>query len=69
MAALPPLSVEQLGKVLSDAPTSEALYDILSQYENEACLLFTDTGVTGDVKLLSAFYASFLISHLLTDQM
>ncbi|KAL1963861.1 hypothetical protein VTN77DRAFT_7793 [Rasamsonia byssochlamydoides] len=65
---LPPLSLEQLSKALSDAPTAEALYDVLSQYESEACLLFTDTQVTGDAKLLSAFYASFLISHLLTDQ-
>jgi COP9 signalosome complex subunit 8 len=66
---LPPLSLEQLSKVLSEPPTAEALYDILSQYEDEACLLFTDTGLTGDAKLLSSFYASFLISHLLTNQM
>jgi COP9 signalosome complex subunit 8 len=67
--ALQPLSLEQLAKVLSETPTSEGLYDILSQYENEACLLFTDAGVTGDAKLPSAFYTSFLISHLLTDQL
>ncbi|KAL1986904.1 hypothetical protein VTN96DRAFT_5321 [Rasamsonia emersonii] len=65
---LPPLSFEQLSKVLAEAPTAEALWDMLSQYENEACLQFTDTEVTGDPKLLSAFYASFLISHLLSDQ-
>lgn len=67
--ALQPLSLEQLAKVLSETPTPEGLYDILSKYENEACLLFTDTEVTGDAKLLSTFYTSFLISHLVTDQM
>ncbi|KAL2000933.1 hypothetical protein VTN02DRAFT_2449 [Thermoascus thermophilus] len=66
--ALPPLSMDQLSQVLSSAPTYAALYDTLFQYESQACLLFTDTQLKGDPELLSAFYSSFLISHLLTDQ-
>lgn len=66
---LPPLSLGQLGKVVAESPSYEALYDALSQYEDEACLQFTQTQITGDENLLSAFYSSFLVSHLLTDQM
>lgn len=66
---LPPLSLHQLEKVVSESPSYDALYDALSLYEDEACLQFTRTQITGDEKLLSAFYSSFLISHLLTDQM
>ncbi|KAH8701077.1 putative COP9 signalosome subunit 8 [Talaromyces proteolyticus] len=64
----PPLSLRQLGIVLSEAPSHEALYDSLSQYEDEACLQFTHAQILGDEKLLSAYYSSFLISHLLTNQ-
>jgi COP9 signalosome complex subunit 8 len=66
---LVPLSLGRLGKVVAESPSYEALYDVLGQYEDEACLQFTQTQVTGDEDLLSAFYSSFLISHLLTDQM
>ncbi|CRG92162.1 COP9 signalosome complex subunit 8 [Talaromyces islandicus] len=65
---LPSLSLDQLGKVVTESPSYEALYDVLSQYEDEACLQFSQIQVTGDEKLLSAFYSSFLISHLFTDQ-
>jgi len=60
--------MEALSKALAEAPTSEELYDILSQYESEACLLFTDKEVTGDPESLSTFYASYFISLLLIDQ-
>jgi len=66
---LPPLSLDQLSKVLASAPSYSALYDTLFQYESQACLLFTDTHLTGDPELLSAFYSSLLFSLLLTDQM
>lgn len=65
MDDLPPLSVEQLSKlVTSNAPPSQ-LFEILSQYETDACLLSIDT----DAGLLSLFYSSFFITHLLTEQM
>lgn len=67
--ALPPLSKERLAEVLTSAPSPSALYDTLSHYEPEACLLFTDNGVTGDAELLSVFYSSYLISLLLIDEM
>jgi COP9 signalosome complex subunit 8 len=66
---LPSLSLGQLEKVVAESPSYEALYDVLGQYEDEACLQFTQTQITGDERLLSAFYSSFLISHLLTNQM
>jgi hypothetical protein len=66
---LPPLTMEALSKTLAEAPTSQELYDILFQYESEACLMFTEKEVTGDPQLLSTFYASYLISLLLIDQM
>jgi hypothetical protein len=65
----PPLSLEQLSKVLDETPDSQVLYDTLCEYESAACLLFTDTEVMGDAQLLSVFYASYLISLLLTEQM
>ncbi|OKL56793.1 hypothetical protein UA08_07792 [Talaromyces atroroseus] len=65
--ALPPLSLAQLQKVLAETAAPDALYDILSSYEDETCLQFTQAAVTGDRALLSAFYASFLFSHLLID--
>lgn len=63
------LSLEQLSKALSDSPSHEALFQTLSQYEDEAALLFNDNQISGDANLLSAFYSSFLISHLLTNQL
>lgn len=66
---LPPLSLNNLGQVVAEAPSYDVLFNALSQYEDEACLQFTDTQTTGDENLLSVFYSSFLISHLLTDQM
>lgn len=65
----PSLSREQLQKVLAETPAPDALYEILSLYEDEACQQFAQTGITGDEKLLSAFYSSFLFSHLLIDEM
>lgn len=66
---LPSLSLGPLEKVVAESPSYEALYEVLVQYEDEACLQFTQTQITGDEELLSVFYSSFLISHLLTDQM
>jgi COP9 signalosome complex subunit 8 len=61
---LPPLSLDQLFAVLSTAPTPADLYKILSDYEEQACLISPK-----EVELLSAFYTIFFFSHLLTDQM
>ena len=64
-----PLSLEQLQKVLTETPTNDALYDVLSSYEDEACQQFTPAGIAGDATLLTAFYSSFLFAHLLVDEM
>ncbi|KAJ5178054.1 COP9 signalosome subunit CSN8 [Penicillium coprophilum] len=61
---LPPLTMELLSQlVASNAPPSQ-LYEALSRYELQACLLST----SGDSTLLSLFYSSFFLVHLLTDQ-
>lgn len=66
---LPPLSLPQLQKVLTEAPTNDAMYDILSLYEDEVCQQFTPSTINGDTELLSAFYASLLFSLLLINEM
>lgn len=69
---LPPLTKEQLSQlVTSNAPPSQ-LFEALSRYELQACLIFaggnsSNTG-SGDSTLLSLFYSSFFLVHLLTDQ-
>ncbi|KAJ5747262.1 uncharacterized protein N7511_008958 [Penicillium nucicola] len=69
---LPPLTLEQLaGLISSNAPPSQ-LFEALSQYEHEACLMSAGNGSPetggGDQTLLSTFYSSFFLVHLLTDQ-
>lgn len=69
---LPPLTMEQLSQlVASNAPPSQ-LFETLSRYELQACLISTggnspNTG-GGDSTLWSLFYSSFFLVHLLTDQ-
>ncbi|KAJ5932144.1 hypothetical protein N7516_006633 [Penicillium verrucosum] len=69
---LPPLTKEQLSQlVTSNAPPSQ-LFEALSRYELQACLISaggnsSNTG-SGDSTLLSLFYSSFFLVHLLTDQ-
>ncbi|KAJ5969234.1 hypothetical protein N7501_005482 [Penicillium viridicatum] len=69
---LPPLTMEQLSQlVASNAPPSQ-LFEALSRYELQACLISTggnssNTG-SGDSTLLSLFYSSLFLVHLLTDQ-
>jgi COP9 signalosome complex subunit 8 len=70
---LPPLTMEQLSQlVASNAPPSQ-LFAALSRYEQEACLMCADSGSLetggGDHMLLSLFYSSFFLVHLLTDQL
>ncbi|KAJ5817928.1 COP9 signalosome subunit CSN8 [Penicillium robsamsonii] len=61
---LPPLTTELLSQlVASNAPPSQ-LFEALSRYELQACLIPTG----GDTTLLSLFYSSFFLVHLLTDQ-
>ncbi|KAJ5250378.1 hypothetical protein N7489_000788 [Penicillium chrysogenum] len=69
---LPPLTMEQLSQlVASNAPPSQ-LFEALSRYELQACLIATGSnGLTAgadDSTLLSMFYSSFFLVHLLTDQ-
>ncbi|KAJ6184380.1 hypothetical protein N7519_005681 [Penicillium mononematosum] len=69
---LPPLTMEQLSQlVASNAPPSQ-LFEALSRYELQACLISTgsngpNAGGDGST-LLSMFYSSFFLVHLLTDQ-
>lgn len=69
---LPPLTMEQLSQlVASNAPPSQ-LFEALSRYELQACLISTGVNSSnagsGDSTLLSLFYSSFFLVHLLTDQ-
>ncbi|KAF9894245.1 hypothetical protein FE257_007747 [Aspergillus nanangensis] len=63
---LPDLSIDQLSTVLTAAQTPEDLYDTLSQYEAQACLLQNPIDQPSD--LLSLFYSTFFFSHLLNDK-
>ncbi|KAF5015320.1 hypothetical protein F66182_13390 [Fusarium sp. NRRL 66182] len=63
-----PLSLEQLQQALTENLSKDALYDLLSSYEDEACQQFTPGAITGDAKVLTAYYSSFLFSHLLIDE-
>ncbi|KAJ5492476.1 COP9 signalosome, subunit CSN8 [Penicillium expansum] len=69
---LPPLTMEQLSQlVASNAPPSQ-LFEALSRYELQACLIYTGDNSAStdgaDSTLLSLFYSSFFLVHLLTDQ-
>ena len=70
---LPPLSIDQLSKLAESSTPPSQLYAILAQYEPTALLLSAGSGSSetgsGDPELLSLFYASFFLSHLLTEQM
>lgn len=69
---LPPLTLAQLSQLVgSNAPPSQ-LFTTLSRYEEEACIMCAGSGSPetggGDSVLLSLFYSSFFLVHLLTDQ-
>ncbi|KAJ5952394.1 uncharacterized protein N7479_010807 [Penicillium vulpinum] len=66
------LTIEQLSQlVVSNAPPSQ-LFEALSRYELQACIISTGVGShntsSSDSTLLSLFYSSFFLVHLLTDQ-
>jgi hypothetical protein len=63
------LSLELLANILADSTTNNTLFEALCPYEDDANYLFTETEISGDASLLSAFYSIFLISHLLIDEM
>lgn len=70
---LPRLTIEQLSKlVASNSPPSQ-LFEALTEYEQEACLMTEGSGrsegAISNPELLSLFYSSFFLVHLLTDQM
>ncbi|CAG8196619.1 unnamed protein product [Penicillium salamii] len=69
---LPQLTMEQLSKlVASNSPPSQ-LFEALTEYEQEACLMTEGSGrsegTISNPELLSLFYSSFFLVHLLTDQ-
>lgn len=68
----PPFTKENLSKVLvSNAPPSQ-LFEILSQYESDACLMSAGSGSpetgAGDPEMLCLYYSGFFFAHLLTKQ-
>lgn len=69
---LPPLSVEQLSQLAASNVPPSQLFEILSRYELDACLMSAGSGNAeiggGDPQLLSLFYSSFFFAHLLTKQ-
>lgn len=70
---LPPLSTEQLSNLIASHVPPSQLFEILSQYELQACLLSpsedSDGTDDGEAQLSSLFYSSFFFAHLLTKQM
>lgn len=64
---LPPLSTAQLDNLTTSNLSPSQLFETLSHYESEACLATAGPGST-DPHMLSSFYSSFFIVHLLTDQ-
>lgn len=70
---LSPFSVDQLSKLVTSNVPSSQLFEILSQYEFDACLKSAGSDSPGttneDTQLLSQFYSVFFFAHLLTKQM
>lgn len=67
---LPPFSIDQLSKLVASSLPSSQLFEILSQYEMDACLISGNPEEEdGESQLLSLFYSTFFFSHLLTKQM
>lgn len=62
---LPPLTNEKLSALLGSSRSPAERFEILADYEAEACLMEG----TGDVELLGAFYSGYFITHLLVDEM
>ncbi|KAJ6078745.1 hypothetical protein N7467_008498 [Penicillium canescens] len=64
--------MEQLATLVSSNAPPSHLFEALSLYEHEACLISAGSGCPGtgggDPTLLSTFYSSFFLVHLLTDQ-
>jgi COP9 signalosome complex subunit 8 len=73
MMELPPLSTEQLEQLAASNLPPSQLFEILSRYESDACLIAVGCGLPesggGNPELLSLFYSSFFFAHLLTKQM
>lgn len=63
---LPPLSQEQLTAVVASAKTPTELYETLSDYESQACLLSMQKGKHAE--LLSLYYSTYFFSNLLLDK-
>lgn len=64
--------MESLSAVLAASPSAlpaEQLLEILSEYEEQACVLFTDTHKGSDGELLCCFYGSYLLVLLLVDDL
>lgn len=64
---LPPFSIEQLSQLAASNTPPSQLFEILSRYEPEACLMAAGAG-HADPQLLSLFYSSFFFAHLLAEQ-
>lgn len=62
---LPPLSNEKLSNLFESTRIPAERFEILADYEAEACLMEG----SGDVEFLGAFYSGYFITHLLVDEM
>ncbi|KAI9843246.1 MAG: hypothetical protein M1837_006535 [Sclerophora amabilis] len=69
---LPQLSIKQLAELYA-SPSSVVpdidLVEALSEYEADACVLFTDTTVTGDADVLRLFYSGYVFALLLINEL
>ncbi len=66
------LSIAQLSNLAAALPTDVPalkLVEILADYEAEVTLLFTNNQISGEVELISCYYASYLIALLLVDDL
>lgn len=62
------LSTQQLSAILSSGISPPELFKLLSEYEDDVCLLLTPDGVAGDQDLPGLFYSSFFLCHLLIGE-
>lgn len=70
---LPSFNKEQISTMVAMNARASTLFELLSQYEPNACLMSDDSGSPktgpGDFELLSLYYSGFFFLHLLTNQM
>ncbi|KAI9879471.1 MAG: hypothetical protein M1830_008430 [Pleopsidium flavum] len=64
------LSITQLSTLVAASPKAlpaSLLVDTLADHEAQISILFTDKSISGNVNLISSFYASYVLALLLVD--